>query len=146
MLRSEGSSWNAGQSVIVTFLYCDWLPTCVHHSHCLCVSLSLTCRYFSVNPAGTTPTLDTGDKTIGDSGDIVRYLDQTYPSPSLDPPGNTEAEAVTGQVFSVFLAWVKNKEEGKAVEPRDKFVGELEKIDKFLGNGAGEEAQLMVSH
>ena len=44
----------------------------------------------------------------------------------------------------MFLAWVKNKEEGKAMELRDKFVAELEKIDKFLGNGPGE-AQLGLS-
>ena len=100
--------------------------------------MCLTCRYFSVNPAGTTPALDVGDKIIGDSHDIVRYLDHTHPSPSLDLPGNSEAEAVTDQVFNKFAAWAKNKEAAKEVELCGKFTAELENINKFLGKGPGE--------
>ena len=95
-------------------------------------------RYLSVNPAGTAPALDIGDKVIGDSYEIVRYLDHTHPSPSLDPPGNAEAEEVTSQVFSVFAAWAKNKEADKEKELSANFTTELGKIEDFLAKGPGE--------
>jgi glutathione S-transferase len=93
--------------------------------------------YFSVNPAGTAPALDVGARVIGDSYDILCHLDQAHPAPSLDLPGNSEAEEVTGKVFSVFAAWAKNKEAGKGAELREKFIKELEKIDQFLAKGPG---------
>ena len=104
------------------------------------VPASLSLRYFSVNPAGTVPTLDVGEKMIGDSYEIVRYLDRTHPSPPLDLPGNSEAEAATGQLFNVFSAWAKNKEADKEEELRGNFIAELQKVEQFLAKGPGEGA------
>lgn len=75
---------------------------------------------------------------IGDSYEIVRYLDHAHPSPPLDVPANNEAEQVTGQVFSVFSAWAKNKEAGQEVELEAKFTQELEKVEDFLSKGSGK--------
>lgn len=86
----------------------------------------------SVNPAETVPALDVGDRVIGDSYDIVRFLEETFPSPPLDLPGNKEAEEVTGNVYKVFSAWAKNSNASKNAELEAKFTAELKKIDDFL--------------
>lgn len=93
--------------------------------------------YFAVNPAGTAPSLQFGDRVITDSYDIVQYLDSTYPTPSLKPPGDKEAEEVTGNVFNVFSAWAKNKDKSKEVEFEATFNAELKKIDDFLSQSKG---------
>ena len=84
---------------------------------------------------------------IGDSYEIVRYLEDTYPSPPLDIPGNAEAEQATGQVFSIFSAWAKNKEEGQEAGLEVKFTQELEKIEQFLSKSSGirGRTQLIIS-
>ena len=74
---------------------------------------------------------------IGDSYEIVQYLDRTYPSPSLKPPGNEEAKKVTGNVFNVFSAWAKNQDKSKDSELEANFTAELKKIDKFLSQCKG---------
>ena len=65
------------------------------------IDLSAKPKWFlGLNPAGSSPTLQFDDRVIADSYDIVRYLEETYPHPTLDLPGNEEAERVTGDVFS----------------------------------------------
>ena len=76
-------------------------------------------------------------QVIGDSYEIVQYLDRTYPSPSLKPPGNDEAEKVTGNVFNVFSAWAKNQDKSKDAELEANFTAELKKIDEFLSQSKG---------
>lgn len=93
--------------------------------------------YFEVNPTGTAPALQYGDKVIADSYEIVQYLDSTYPDPSLKPQGNSEAEEVTGSVFNLFSAWAKAYKEPGAKEAEAKFTAELQKIDAFLGRSGG---------
>ena len=93
--------------------------------------------FLSLNPAGTAPTLQFGDRMIGDSYEIVQYLDATYPSPSLKPPGNTEAEAATGNIFNLFSAYAKHFKEPEAAEAEAKFTAEMWKIDAFLGKSEG---------
>ena len=83
---------------------------------------------------------------IGDSYEMVRYLDRTYPSPSLDQPGNSEAEAVTGQIFNVFATWAKNKEPAKEMELCSNFTAELEKIERFLAQGKGRDLALLACY
>lgn len=78
-----------------------------------------------------------GDKVIGDSYEIVQYLDRTYPDPPLNPPGNKEAEEATGQVFSVFSAWAKNQDTSKEAELLANFEAELDKVDKFIAKSPG---------
>lgn len=93
--------------------------------------------YLKVNPVGTAPTLQYGDKAITDSYEIVQYMDNTYPEPSLKPEGNAEAEEVTGSIFNVFSAWAKHCKEPGAQEAEDKFTAELQKIDEFMGSKDG---------
>lgn len=93
--------------------------------------------YFTVNPPGTAPAVQFGDRVIGDSYEIVQYLDATYPSPSLKPPGNEEAEKVTGNVFNLFSAYAKHFKEPSVAEAEAKFTAEMEKIDSFLGKSPG---------
>lgn len=97
--------------------------------------------YFTVNPAGSAPALQYGDNTIGDSAEIVQYLDATYPSPSLKPKGNTEAEQATGNIFNLFYAWVKDFKDPSASEAAKlaeaNFTAELLKIDSLLGGSDG---------
>ena len=76
-------------------------------------------------------------KVIGDSYEIVQYLDRTYPSPSLKPPGNDEAEKVTGNVFNIFSAWAKNQDKNKDAELEANFTAELKNIDEFLAQSKG---------
>lgn len=64
-------------------------------------------------------------------------MDQTFPDPPLDLPGNKEAEEATGQVFNVFSAWAKNKDPALDAELQAKLTAELEKIDKFLEKSPG---------
>ena len=44
---------------------------------------------------------------------------------------------LAGQVFSVFSAWVKNSDPKLDKELEDNLSAELQKIDDFLGKGAG---------
>ena len=93
--------------------------------------------YFEVNPSGTAPALQFGERMIGDSYEIVQYLDSSYPTPSLKPPGNEEAEKVTGNVFNIFSAWAKNQDRSKDAELEDNFTAELKKVDDFLSKSKG---------
>lgn len=93
--------------------------------------------FLEVNPAGSTPALQFGDRVIGDSYEIVQYLEKTYPNPSLNLPGNKEAEEATGTVFSAFSEWAKNSDTSKDAELESKFTSELEKVDKFLEKSPG---------
>ena len=93
--------------------------------------------YFQVNPAGTTPALQFGDQTIENSYQIVEYLDQTFPTPPLNLPGNKEAEEATGNLFSVFAEWAKNKNTSKDAELEAKLTAELTKVDKCLEKSPG---------
>ena len=93
--------------------------------------------YLKVNPAGTAPAVQFGDKVIGDSYEMVQYLDKTYPTPSLKPPGNDKAEEVTANIFNVFGVWGKNKDPAKAAELEANTTAELEKIDAFLSKSKG---------
>lgn len=52
--------------------------------------------YKGINAAGTVPTLEFDDKVITDSYEMIKYLDETYPDPPLEPCNNKEAEEVTG--------------------------------------------------
>jgi len=93
--------------------------------------------FLTLNPAGTAPTLQFGDQVIADSREIVLHLDATHPEPSLQPPGNKEAEEVTGNIFNVFSAYAKHFKEPGAKEAEANFTAELQKIDKFLEQGKG---------
>ena len=93
--------------------------------------------FYKVNPAGSAPALQFGDQAIGDSYEIVQYLEKTYPSPPLNLPGNKEAEEATGHVFSTFSEWAKNTDTGKDAELESKLTSELEKLDKFLEKSPG---------
>ena len=102
------------------------------------IDLSKKPKWFlGVNPAGSAPALQYGDKVIGDSYEIVQYMDATYPNPSLKPPGNQEAEEATGQIFNLFSAYAKHFKEPSAAEAEAKFTAEMEKIDAFLGKSKG---------
>lgn len=102
------------------------------------INLSNKPRWYStVNPAKTAPALQFGDRVITDSYEIVQYMDATYPSPSLKPLGNEEAEKVTGDIFNLFSAYAKHFKEPAAAEAEAKFTAEMEKIDSFLGKGQG---------
>ena len=39
----------------------------------------------------------------------------------------------TGQIFSVFSAWIKNTDQSKDSELKDAFTAELEKINTYMG-------------
>lgn len=65
------------------------------------------------------------------------YLDATYPTPSLQPQGNKEAEEITGNIFSLFSAYGKHFKEPSATEAEVNFTAELHKIDSYLGTGQG---------
>ena len=52
--------------------------------------------YKDINAAGSVPTLEFDGRVITDSYEIVKYLDETYPDPPLEPHNNKEAEEVTG--------------------------------------------------
>ena len=93
--------------------------------------------YFQVNPAGTTPALQFGDQTIENSYQIVEYLDQTFPTPPLNLPGNKKAEEATGNLFGVFAEWAKNKNASRDAELEAKVTAELTKVDKFLEKSPG---------
>ena len=93
--------------------------------------------FFTVNPAGTAPALQFGDKVIGDSYEIVQYLDATYPTPSLKPPGNDEAEKVTGNIFSLFSAWAKHCKDSEGPAAEKAFTEELQKINDYMGKNPG---------
>lgn len=93
--------------------------------------------FFEVNPAGTAPALQYGDKIIADSYEIVQYMDATYPSPSLKPEGNEEAEKLTGNIFNLFSAWAKCHKGPEAAKAEADFTAELQKIDDYLGKGSG---------
>ena len=93
--------------------------------------------FLALSPAGSVPVLDTGSKIIDDSYEIVQYLDTTYPSPSLKPPGNEAAEKETGDIFNKFSAWAKHCKESSAQEHKDAFITELKRVDDFIGKSGG---------
>lgn len=102
------------------------------------IDLSNKPKWFStVNPAGTVPALSYGDHIITESADMVEYLDATYPSPSLKPQGNQEAEEVTKNVFGLFIAWVKQYKDSNTGQAEADFTAELHKIDSFLAKSGG---------
>jgi glutathione S-transferase len=41
--------------------------------------------YMRINPRGVVPTLIDGEYTVFDSGAIMRYIDQNFPGPKLEP-------------------------------------------------------------
>lgn len=59
--------------------------------------------YKGINAVGSVPTLEFNDKVITDSYEIVKYLDEAYPDPPLEPCNNKEAEEVTGMILTHVL-------------------------------------------
>ena len=56
---------------------------------------NITPGYFGIHPKGLVPTLIHDGVVIIESTDIIDYLDETFPDPSLRPPGATgPAEAM----------------------------------------------------
>lgn len=95
-------------------------------------------EWFSeINPAGTVPTLDIGDRKITESADIVEFAEEKYPNPTLRQPGNDKAMEISKNIFNVFGAWAKNTDKSKDAELKDAFVAELSKINEFLTTNGG---------
>ena len=93
--------------------------------------------FFDINPAGSVPVLDTGDRKITESAEIVEFAEEKNPNPTLRQPGNDKAMEVSKNIFNVFGAWAKNSDKSKDAELKDTFVAELSKINKFLVANGG---------
>jgi len=50
----------------------------------------ITPEFFGINPKGLVPTLVHDGVVINESNDIIDYLDDTFPEPSLKPTGEQE--------------------------------------------------------
>ena len=61
------------------------LPWTSHHLNIL-KKEHITPEYFGINPNGLVPTLVHDGKVIIESDDIIEYIDETFPEPSLRPP------------------------------------------------------------
>ncbi|XP_065886428.1 uncharacterized protein [Dysidea avara] len=93
--------------------------------------------FFQINPEGSVPVLDTGDRKITQSAEIVIFAEEKYPNPTLRQPGNDKAMEVSQNIFNVFGAWAKNKEESKTGELKQAFIAELSKINDYLVSNGG---------
>ena len=80
------------------------------------------------------PVLDIGDRKITESADIVEFLEEKYPNPTLRQPGNEKAMEMSKNIFNVFGAWAKN---AKSAESKDAFIAELSKINDYLVASGG---------
>lgn len=65
------------------------LPWTSHHLD-LRKKENITDEYFGINPNGLTPTLIDGGVVHIESNDIIDYLDEAYPEPSLRPTSNRD--------------------------------------------------------
>ena len=63
------------------------LPWTSHHLD-LKRKENISDAYFGINPNGLVPTLIDNGVVHIESNDIIDYLDETYPEPSLRPPGD----------------------------------------------------------
>lgn len=65
------------------------LPWTSHHLD-LKKKENISDDYFGINPNGLVPTLIDGGVVHIESNDIIDYLDETYPAPSLRPAGKED--------------------------------------------------------
>ena len=96
--------------------------------------------FLELNPAGTVPVLRTADgKMFTQSAEIVDYVDETYPNPSLKPEGWKAALDATDNVFNEFSKYAKNFKNADAnkAELEQALTQELNKIDALLAKGPG---------
>lgn len=88
-----------------------------------------------MNPAGSVPVLKDGEKWVPDSGVIVEYLEETYPSPSV--PADAEGDEAMGGIFKAFKEFLFNKEDDKSKELESALLVELDKVESLLAARGG---------
>ncbi len=55
---------------------------------------NLKSRYLRLHPQGTIPALLHDSNAVSNSNEILRYLEETFPFPSLSPEGKSDREAM----------------------------------------------------
>lgn len=98
-----------------------------------CINLVL---FFQVNKDGTVPILKEGEKWVPDSGVIVEYLEEKYPSPSV--PADAEGTEAIGGIFKAFREFLFNKDDSKSAELESALLVELGKVESLLGARGGQ--------
>ncbi|XP_062499975.1 uncharacterized protein LOC134177221 isoform X2 [Corticium candelabrum] len=86
---------------------------------------------------GTTPVLVDGDKVLVDSGDIVEYLETTYPDKRSLRPVNPNANSAGADILAKFAAFVKNKDKEKDGNLRAELDASLKEFDSYLRQHGG---------
>ena len=107
------------------------LPWTSHHLNILAKE-HITPEYFGVNPNGLVPTLVHDGKVIVESDDIIEYLDETFPEPSLRPPEGPDREQMNywlHRATSIHLQAVKTHIYEKRI--RGKMVHSAEQNEQY---------------
>lgn len=81
---------------------------------------------------GKMPCLRIDDLKLTESGEIAKYLEKTYPEPSLSIPNLDEAMSVQGSMFPAMARFVKSPEFDQAKE--DQLMDELGKLDDHFAS------------
>lgn len=83
-----------------------------------------------VNPEGTVPVLKDDEQYIPDSGAIVEYLENKFPTPSVpvDEDGLTAGNGIFGAFRNFFL----NKDDDEEESLKSAFEEELKKFNEKL--------------
>ena len=81
---------------------------------------------------GKMPCLRMEDLKLTESGEIAKYLEKTYPEPTLSVPNLDEARAIEGSMFPAMARFLKSPEFDQAKE--DQLMEELRKLDNHFAN------------
>lgn len=107
------------------------LPWTSHHLDILRKE-HITPEYFGINPNGLVPTLVHDGKVIIESDDIIEYLDDTFPQPSLRPPDGPDRQIMNSwlrRATAIHLKAVKTHIYEKRI--RSKMVQSIEEKDRY---------------
>eukprot|EP00210_Caulerpa_lentillifera_P005243 g5010.t1 len=85
---------------------------------------------FDVNPEGTVPVLKDNEKYIPDSGAIVEYLEDKFPTPAV--PVDEDGLAAGNGIFGAFRNFFLNKDAAQEESLKAAFEAELKSLNERL--------------
>ena len=83
------------------------------------------------------------NKTIDDSGAIVKYVDSIFPKPDLQIGYQGQAVDCTSQIFPKLAQLVKNKDRSMTPQLKLALSAELEKLNDYL-NSTEEKGRFLL--
>jgi GST-like protein len=115
------------------------LPWTSHHLNTR-TGQHITPEYFGINPKGLVPTLVHDGDVWTESADIIRYLDETYPEPSLVPSDNKSLAQLTewmNLASTIHVAAVKTYI--YSVRPKNKGRKTVAELERYRSLQTNEE-------